>query len=141
MCQFAKLYPVEVLEELIKADEELKNPTVEKILATTDTLNDLQFAQEPTAQIQQTYLQEDTIGQELPAQIEDVGNVLAAITHYPVSQIENYFVCSINALSILNKLIKMTGFHRFEILTRLFDIKVQNSKAMVHRDQVVSLWD
>ena len=36
MCQFAKLYPVEIIEQLIKVDQELEKPTLEKVLSITD---------------------------------------------------------------------------------------------------------
>ena len=35
MCQFAKLYPIEIIEELTKTDKELEKPTLEKLLSLT----------------------------------------------------------------------------------------------------------
>jgi hypothetical protein len=52
MCQFARLYPTGIVEELIRADEELESPTLEKVLSVTDTLNKIRFGQEAPAQIQ-----------------------------------------------------------------------------------------
>jgi ribosomal protein L12E/L44/L45/RPP1/RPP2 len=40
MCQFAKTYPVEILEQLHWADQELRSPTLEKVISTTNALNE-----------------------------------------------------------------------------------------------------
>jgi hypothetical protein len=76
MCQFAKLYPMGAIEQLIKVDQELEKPTLEKVLSMTEFLNGFQFTQ------------------EAPAQIEDVGKALVTITQHPITQIENCFICS-----------------------------------------------
>lgn len=94
MCQFAKLYPTGIVEQLIRADEELEKPTLEKVISVTDALNKFQFGQEAPAQIQPTYHEDDIIAQESPAQIADVGKALAIITRHTVPQIENNFICS-----------------------------------------------
>jgi predicted nuclease of restriction endonuclease-like (RecB) superfamily len=94
MCQFAKLYPVAIIEQLIRADLELEKPTSEKVLSVTNTLNEYKFTQEPPAQIQTTNIEGDIIAQEVPAQIEDVGRALAITTNYSMLQIEHYFICS-----------------------------------------------
>lgn len=94
MCQFAKLYPAEIVEQLIRADEELEKPTLEKVISVTDALNKYQLGQEAPAQIQPTYNEDDIIAQESPAQIADVGKALAMITRHTVSQIENNFIVS-----------------------------------------------
>lgn len=94
MCQFAKLYPIRIVEQLIRADQELENPTLEKVLSVTEVLNEYKFGQEAPAQIQTTGNEENIIGQELPAQFEDVGKALTIITQHPIPQIENYFICS-----------------------------------------------
>jgi len=94
MCQFAKLYPIGVVEQLIRADQELEKPTIEKVLSVTNALNDYKFGQEAPAQLQLADFDKDIITQEVPAQIEDVSKALAIITQYPISQIENCFICS-----------------------------------------------
>ena len=94
MCQFAKLYPIGVVEQLIATDQELERPTLEKVISTTDYLNEYIFTQEPPAQIQSTDLQENTITQEVSAQIEDVNKAVVIIAQYPIQQIENSFICS-----------------------------------------------
>jgi predicted nuclease of restriction endonuclease-like (RecB) superfamily len=94
MCQFARLYPTGIVEELIQADKELGSPTLEKVLSVTDLLNKLQFGQEAPAQIQSTKNEDTIITQEVPAQIEDVGKALTIITHFSVPQIENSFMRS-----------------------------------------------
>ncbi|MFV0396792.1 MAG: YhcG family protein, partial [Bacteroidales bacterium] len=94
MCQFAKLYPIGIVEQLIRADQELDKPTLEKVLSVTEVLNEYKFGQEPPAQIQTTINEENMIAQEVPAQIEDVGKALVIITQHPIPQIENGFICS-----------------------------------------------
>jgi len=94
MCQFAKLYPTEVVEQLIRADQELGKPTLGNVLSVTETLNDYKFGQEPPAQLQAADLQSEAFAQEPPAQIEDVSKALAVITRHSIPQIENSFVCS-----------------------------------------------
>jgi hypothetical protein len=94
ICQFAKTYPLDVLKQLHWADNELEQPTLEKVLSITNTLSKFKFAQEPLAQIQSTNIQVDIIGQEVPAQIEDVNNALAMTTPHTISQIEDCFITS-----------------------------------------------
>lgn len=94
MCQFAKLYPVELIEQLLIADRELEKPTLEKVLSVTDTLNEYKFAQEPPAQIQAVNTEVNIITQEIPAQMEDVSKALAITTKYSMPQIEHCFTNS-----------------------------------------------
>ena len=51
MCQFARLYPIGVLQVLKECDSDLKEPTLDKALHTTDKLNGIEIMQEPLAQI------------------------------------------------------------------------------------------
>ena len=67
MCQFAKLYTVEIIEQLIKADKELENPTLEKVLSVTKFLNECQFMQKVPAQIKNV---SNTISQHTTPQME-----------------------------------------------------------------------
>lgn len=94
MCQFTRLYPSGIVEELIQADKVLESPTLEKVLSVTDTLNKIQFGQEAPAQIQSANNEDNIIMQEVSAQIEDGGKALTMITRYPIPQIENSFICS-----------------------------------------------
>ena len=80
MCQFAKLYPSEVVEQLMRADQELENPTLKNVLSVTETLNDYKFGQEALAQLQAANIESDIITQEALAQIEDVSKALAMVT-------------------------------------------------------------
>ncbi|GAB3358389.1 hypothetical protein GCM10027566_22940 [Arachidicoccus ginsenosidivorans] len=94
MCQFAKLYPIGIVQQLIEADQELEKPTLEKVLSVTTVLNEYKFGQEAPAQIQTINNEENTITQEATTQIEDVSKALAIITQHPIPQIENGFICS-----------------------------------------------
>lgn len=94
MCQFARLYPLEVLEQFHSADKELETPTLEKVLAATNRLNEFTFGQEPLAQIQTSNSEGIIIGQEPLAQNQDVTKTLVTITHKAVAQIESNFIYS-----------------------------------------------
>jgi predicted nuclease of restriction endonuclease-like (RecB) superfamily len=94
MCQFAKLYPIEVIEQLIIADQELENPTLAKVLSLTKTLSEYKFTQELPAQMQNGDVEDVIFAQEVPAQIEDVSKTLAVATNHSLSQIEDSFVKS-----------------------------------------------
>lgn len=94
MCQFAKLYPITIVEQLIRADRELEKPTLKKILSVIEVLDEHQFGQEPPAQMQAVSNEKDVITQELPAQIDNIANTLTKITNQAIPQIENCFICS-----------------------------------------------
>ena len=61
MCQFARTYPLRVLQNFIETDAKLIAPSVKKIEDEVHYLNDSQFTQEPLAQIQSTGNKEITI--------------------------------------------------------------------------------
>jgi predicted nuclease of restriction endonuclease-like (RecB) superfamily len=68
MCQFAKRYPLEVIQELLIADEAMSNPTIRKVMKVSKRLNEIGIGQEALAQIEG-----GGIGQEALAQIEGRG--------------------------------------------------------------------
>lgn len=72
MCQFARLYPVEILKNLLHADKELERPTVDKILSTAKGLNEFESKQKALAESQSTEYKGDTISQQPVAQIEQI---------------------------------------------------------------------
>lgn len=94
MCQFARLYPLDILAQLHAADKELELPTLEKVVATTKLLNEFVFGQELPAQIQRFNSEGNIIGQEPLAQIQDVAGTLTVITQQAVTQIESHFTYS-----------------------------------------------
>jgi predicted nuclease of restriction endonuclease-like (RecB) superfamily len=94
MCQFAKMYSLEVFSKFLWADNVLTTPTLEKLSSTIKVLNEYQFGQEPPAQIQIPNYQTNTITQEVPAQIQDIEKALVSITQQTVPQIEACFVSS-----------------------------------------------
>lgn len=51
MCQFARLYPLDVLRNFMETDVNLITPSVEKIADEIQNLNNIPFTQEPLAQI------------------------------------------------------------------------------------------
>ena len=89
MCQFAKAYSMEVLTEMGKIEELLNSPSVDNILQLTSKLN--QFTQEPLAQIQATDIQGNIITQQPVAQLGEISEMLSAIYHCDISQIEEIF--------------------------------------------------
>jgi hypothetical protein len=94
MCQFARLYPLGILEQLLLADKELEVPTIGKVISAIGILDQLEIGQEPPAQIQMTNLEDDIITQEVPAQLKDLTEALAVLTQQTVVQIETNFICS-----------------------------------------------
>ena len=94
MCQFAKAFPLDVVNQLLMADDELKTPKMEKVISITNILNDYSITQEPLAQLQIANFEKDIIGQELPAQINNITVTLSEITHQTVTHIENCVISS-----------------------------------------------
>ncbi|GHU59683.1 hypothetical protein FACS189411_16750 [Bacteroidia bacterium] len=94
MCQFARQYPLSVINQLIVADKELETPTVSKVLSAVKGLNEYEIGQEPLAQLQMANSEDNVITQELPAQSINIQETLVAITQQPVAQIENNFISS-----------------------------------------------
>lgn len=89
MCQFASAYPLEVLNKMAEINGLLKTPILEDVLSLTNELN--QIVQEPLALIQDTDNQPNIITQQPVAQLSEVSEVLSAIYHCDISQIEDSF--------------------------------------------------
>lgn len=89
MCQFAKVYPMEILLEMGKVEKQLNSPSVDNVLQLTRELN--QFTQEPLAQIQATGNQGDIITQEPLAQLGEIPEVLSVLYQHDINQIEEIF--------------------------------------------------
>ena len=89
MCQFAKVYPMEILLEVGKVEKQLNSTSVDNILQLTNELN--QFTQEPLAQIQATGNLGDIITQEPLAQLGEISEVLSVIYQHDINQIEDIF--------------------------------------------------
>ena len=94
MCQFAKLYPFEILKQLLIADKELEMPTVEKVLSVAKTLNEFVIGQQVVTQLQIANSEDNIITQQLAAQIQNIQETLVAITQEPLAQIEQIFANS-----------------------------------------------
>lgn len=67
MCQFARLYPLEILQKMLAADTELEHPTITTTLSVTKFLDNLQITQKLPAQTQTEVNQIDKFTQEFPA--------------------------------------------------------------------------
>lgn len=65
MCQFAKLYPLNIIQLLSAREAEMSIPDTKAILQTAKEIEEIEFAQELPAQIETL----TSITQELPAQI------------------------------------------------------------------------
>ena len=76
MCQFARSYPLGALRSFIETDTKLLTPSVQKITDELQSLNNMTFAQEPLAQIQ------------------DVAQTVAAAYQIAIEDIEKLFLAS-----------------------------------------------
>ena len=94
MCQFARSYPLNVLRSFIDTDAKLSVPSIQNVTDEVLKLNNGQFTQELTAQIQSTDCQSLEITQEVPAQIQDVEKTVSAIYRMGISEIEKLFLTS-----------------------------------------------
>ena len=89
MCQFARSYPLNVLRSFIDTDARLSVPSIQNVTDEVLKLNNGQFTQELTAQIQSTDSQLLEFTQEPLAQIQSTGNKEITITQEPLAQIHN----------------------------------------------------
>ena len=94
MCQFARLYPLNVLRSFIEADSILSVSNIQNITNEVLKLNSGQFTQEFTAQIQSTDNQSLEITQEIPAQFQNVAKTVATIYKIKIEDIEDLFLAS-----------------------------------------------
>ena len=94
MCQFARTYPLSVLRSFIDTDVRLSVPNIQNVTNEVLKLNDKQFAQELTAQLQSADCQSLEFMQEAPAQIQDVEKTVSAIYKMGISEIEKLFLTS-----------------------------------------------
>ena len=94
MCQFARTYPLSVLSSFIDTDVRLSVPNIQNVTNEVLKLNDKQFTQELTAQMQSTDCQSLEFTQEAPAQIQDVEKTVSAIYRMGIMEIEKIFLNS-----------------------------------------------
>ena len=94
MCQFARLYPLNVLRSFIEADSILSVSNIQNITNEVLKLNSGQFTQELTAQIQSTDNQSLEITQKIPAQFQNVAKTVATIYKIKIEDIEDLFLAS-----------------------------------------------
>ena len=94
MCQFARTYPLSVLRSFIDTDVRLSVPNIQNVTNEVLKLNDKQFTQELTAQMQSTDCQSLEFTQKAPAQIQDVEKTVSAIYRMGIMEIEKIFLNS-----------------------------------------------
>ena len=94
MCQFARSYPLSVLRCFIETDARLSLPNIRNVTDEVLKLNNGQFTQELTAQIQSVDFQELEFTQEVPAQIQNVTKTVSAIYRTAIGDIERLFLAS-----------------------------------------------
>ena len=94
MCQFARSYPMNVLRSFIDTDARLSVPSIQKVADEVLKLNNGQFTQELTAQIQSTDSQLLEFTQEPLAQIQNVAKTVSAIYRITIEDIEKLFLAS-----------------------------------------------
>ncbi len=94
MCQFARSYPLSVLRCFIETDARLSLPNIRNVTDEVLRLNNGQFTQELTAQIQSVDFRELEFTQEVPAQIQNVAKTVSAIYRTDIGDIEKLFLAS-----------------------------------------------
>lgn len=94
MCQFARSYPLNVLRSFIDTDARLSVPSIQNVTDEVLKLNNGQFTQELTAQIQSTDSQLLEFTQEVLAQIQNVAKTVSAIYRITIEDIEKLFLAS-----------------------------------------------
>lgn len=94
MCQFARLYPLNVLRTFIETDATLLVPNVQNMTDAILKLNSGHFTQELTVQIQSIKNQSLEITQEAPAQFPNVAKTISAIYQIDTKDMENLFLAS-----------------------------------------------
>lgn len=94
MCQFARSYPLNVLRSFIDTDARLSVPSIQNVTDEVLKLNNGQFTQELTAQIQSTDSQLLEFTQEPLAQIQNVTKTVSAIYRITIEDIEKLFLAS-----------------------------------------------
>ena len=94
MCQFARLYPLNVLRDFIKLDARLSTPSIQTVVQEVLKLNNGQFTQELPAQIQPADNQSLEITQEPPAQFLNVAKTVETIYQIKTEEVENLFLAS-----------------------------------------------
>ena len=94
MCQFARSYPLNVLRSFIDTDARLSVPSIQNVADEVLKLNNGQFTQELTAQIQSTDSQLLEFTQEPLAQIQNVAKTVSAIYRITIEDIEKLFLAS-----------------------------------------------
>lgn len=94
MCQFARSYPLTVLRSFIDTDARLSVPSIQNVTDEVLKLNNGQFTQELTAQIQSTDSQLLEFTQEPLAQIQNVAKTVSAIYRITIEDIEKLFLAS-----------------------------------------------
>ncbi len=94
MCQFARSYPLSVLRCFIETDARLSLPNIRNVTDEVLKLNNGQFTQELTAQIQSVDFRELEFTQEVPAQIQNVAKTVSAIYRTDIGDIEKLFLAS-----------------------------------------------
>ena len=94
MCQFARSYPLSVLRCFIETDARLSLLSIRNVTDEVLKLNNGQFTQELTAQIQSVDFRELEFTQEVPAQIQNVAKTVSAIYKTDIGDIEKLFLAS-----------------------------------------------
>ena len=94
MCQFARSYPLNVLRSFIDTDARLSVPSIQNVTDEVLKLNNGQFTQELTAQIQSVDCQSLEFTQEPLAQIQNVVQTVSTIYRITIEDIEKLFLAS-----------------------------------------------
>lgn len=94
MCQFARIFSLEVLQTMLSCDKELESPTISQILSLTNKLNDISITQEPLAQLMADKFQSNKFTQEPLAQIQEIDKTISLMLQTSIDNIEKAFLNS-----------------------------------------------
>ena len=134
MCQFARTYPLEILQRMLSCDKVLGTPTIPNMLSLTDELNCLPITQEPLAQFQKI---DKTISAMLQTSIDDIEKDFVCS---PISKINwtSHVILLDSSLPLGNKYWYMkqsvemgwsSNVLKIQIETNLYNRQISNNKV------------
>ena len=149
MCQFAKLYPLETLQQFLLADKELETPTIEKVVLVTEILNKYEYAQEALSKIQFTDLDENKFGQQVVAQTQIADLEENIIGQQPVAQLQSNYdseeneigqepLAQLQSVDLERNIIGQQPAAQIQTITETLTVMTQQSIAQIENAFICS---
>ena len=107
--QFVRTYPQSVLRSFIDADVSLPVLNIQNVTNEVLKLNDKQFAQELTVQMQSADCQRLGFAQEPLAQIQDVEKTVSAIYRIGIREIEKNLTFPVARINWASQMVMLDG--------------------------------